>query len=408
VTVLERKEEVRKAEFYDVGEAALKVSYGPQHPGTGHFRLVVTISGDTVLEADPDPGFVHRGEEKLAEYKTWITNIPHLERPVILDSAGIQYAYVLAVEKLMGVEPPERAKYLRPIMAELQRIGSHLYWFALYGVFLGHSTMFLWCFGDREYLVDLTSLIGGQRITHAYFVPGGVRNDAPKNVPQELVREFSRYYRMVTGKDLPLNTTDFKKYTLAVCEFFDQRLNDYWDMFFNNELFITRTKDVGVLRREDAVRLGAVGTTLRASGVKYDNRVNNPYDAYPNFKFEVPVGMKGDCYDRAVVGFKEMRESVKIIMQAVEMMPEGPVKAKQHPINIRVPAGEAVARTEAARGEMMYYIRSDGGDKPYRVKISPPSFRLLPVMKYLLRGEQIANIPPIYWSLNYWPVEADR
>jgi NADH-quinone oxidoreductase subunit D len=142
--------------------------------------------------------------------------------------------------------------------------------------------------------------------------------------------------------------------------------------------------------------------------VKYDNRVNNPYDAYPNFKFEVPVGMKGDCYDRAVVGFKEMRESVKIIMQAVEMMPDGPVKAKQHPINIRVPAGEAVARTEAARGEMMYYIRSDGGDKPYRVKISPPSFRLLPVMKYLLRGEQIANIPPIYWSLNYWPVEADR
>jgi NADH-quinone oxidoreductase subunit D len=276
-----------------------------------------------VLEADPDPGFVHRGEEKLAEYKTWITNIPHLERPVILDSAGIQYAYVLAVEKLMGVEPPERAKYLRPIMAELQRIGSHLYWFALYGVFLGHSTMFLWCFGDREYLVDLTSLIGGQRITHAYFVPGGVRNDAPKYVPQELVREFSRYYRMVTGKDLPLNTTDFKKYTLAVCEFFDQRLNDYWDMFFNNELFITRTKDVGVLRREDAVRLGAVGTTLRASGVKYDNRVNNPYDAYPNFKFEVPVGMKGDCYDRAVVGFKEMRESVKIIMQAVEMMPTG-------------------------------------------------------------------------------------
>ncbi|MEM2592807.1 MAG: hypothetical protein QXI60_09490, partial [Thermofilaceae archaeon] len=353
-------------------------------------------------------GFVHRGEEKLAEYKTWITNIPHLERPVILDSAGIQYPYVLAVEKLMGVEPPERAKYLRVIMAELQRIASHLYWFALYGVFLGHSTMFLWCFGDREYLVDLTSLIGGQRITHAYFEPGGVRNDIPKNVPRELVKEFSRYYRMVTGKELPSDNTDFKKYTLAVCEFFDGRLDDYWDMFFNNELFISRTKDVGVLSQGDAVRLGAVGTTLRASGIKYDNRVNNPYDAYPQLKFDVPAGSRGDCYDRAIVGFKEMRESVKIISQAVEMMPDGPVKVKQHPINIRVPAGEAVARTEAARGEMMYYIRSEGGDKPYRVKISPPSFRLLPVMKHLLKGEQIANIPPIYWSLNYWPVEADR
>ncbi|MEM4716686.1 MAG: hypothetical protein QW777_05245, partial [Candidatus Caldarchaeum sp.] len=169
-----------------------------------------------------------------------------------------------------------------------------------------------------------------------------------------------------------------------------------------------RTRDVGVLSSADAVRLGAVGTTLRASGVKYDNRVNNPYDAYPQLRFEVPVGSRGDCYDRAVVGFREMRESTKIISQAVEMMPDGPVKVKQHPINIRVTAGEAVARTEAARGEMMYYVRSEGGDKPYRVKISPPSFRLLPVMKHLLRGEQIANIPPIYWSLNYWPVEADR
>ncbi|MEM0440679.1 MAG: NADH-quinone oxidoreductase subunit D [Candidatus Caldarchaeum sp.] len=407
MTITERKD-LRKMEVFDVGEGALKISYGPQHPGTGHFRLVVTVLGDTVLEADPDPGFVHRGEEKLAEYKTWITNIPHLERPVILDSAGIQYAYVLAVEKLMNVEPPERAKYLRIIMAELQRIASHLYWFALYGVFLGNSTMFLWCFGDREYLVDLTSLIGGQRITHSYFVPGGVRNDAPQRTPPELVNEFSRYYRMITGKELPADASDFRKYVGYVAEFFSQRLDDYWDLFFNNELFISRTKNVGVLSASDAVRLGAVGTTLRASGIKYDNRVNNPYDAYPQLKFDIPTGTKGDCYDRAIVGFKEMRESCKIISQAVEMMPDGPVKLKQHPINIRVPAGEAVARTEAARGEMMYYIRSEGGDKPYRVKISPPSFRQLASMKYLLRGEQIANIPPIYWSLNYWPVEADR
>ncbi len=408
MTVLERREEISRVEVYDTGEAPLTVSYGPQHPGTGHFRMIITMSGDTIVDVEPDPGFVHRGEEKMAEYKTWITNIPHLERPVILDSAGIQYPYVLAVEKLMGVEPPERAKYLRTIMAELQRIGSHLYWFALYGIFVGHATMFLWCFTDRDYFVDLTSLIGGQRITHAYFVPGGVRNDAPKSVPPGLLREFNRYYRMVTGKELSDKHLEFGKYVQAVCEFFDDRLDDYWDMFFNNEIFIHRTRDVGVLSQSDAIKLGVVGTTLRASGVKYDNRVCNPYDAYPHLKFEIPTGDRGDCYDRAVVGFKEMRESLKIISQAVEMMPEGPVKLKQHPINLRVPAGETVARTEAARGEMLYYIRSEGGDRPYRVKISPPSFRLLPAMAHLLRGAQIAEIPPIYWSLNYWPVEADR
>ncbi|MEM1945165.1 MAG: NADH-quinone oxidoreductase subunit D, partial [Nitrososphaerota archaeon] len=151
MAVLEKREETR-IEVYDTGEAPLTVSYGPQHPGTGHFRMIITLSGDTVVDAKPDPGFVHRGEEKMAEDKRWITNIPHLERPVILDSAGIQYPYVLAVEKLMGVEPPERAKYLRTIMAELQRLGSHLYWFALYGIFVGHATMFLWCFTDRDYI----------------------------------------------------------------------------------------------------------------------------------------------------------------------------------------------------------------------------------------------------------------
>jgi len=405
-----QKEEVRVFEVHDTGEAPLKMSYGPQHPGTGHFRMIVSVSGDTVVEARPDPGFVHRGEEKMAEYKTWVTNIPHLERPVILDSAGIQYPYVLAVEKLMGVEPPERAKFLRTIMAELNRIGSHLYWFALYGVFLGHSTMFIWSFSDREFIVDLTSLIGGARITHAYFVPGGVRNDMPKKAPAGLVKEFNRYYRMVRGRDLPSKAMsgDFKAYAQAVCEFFIERLDDYWDMFFDSEIFIHRTRNVGVLSELDAIRLGAVGDTLRGSGVRSDTRIDEPYDAYPYLKFDVPVGSRGDCYDRAIVGFKELKESAKMIIQAFEQMPDGPVKLKQHPINIRVPAGEAIGRAEGARGEHVYYIRSDGSDRPYRVKISPPSFRLIPAMSYLLRGTVIANIPPIYWSLNYWPVEADR
>ncbi len=403
-------EEKKKIEVYDTGGPRLTFSYGPQHPGTGHFRMIVTVSGDTVVDLEPDPGFVHRGEEKMAEYKTWITNIPHLERPAILDAAGMVIPYCLTVEKLIDVEIPERAKYLRTIVAELDRIASHLYWFSLYGIFLGHSTMFLWCVNDREYILDLSQSITGQRFTHAYYVPGGVRNDAPKHVPKNLVKEFKLYYSRMLGREPREDelSEDFKKYILAVVDFMDLRLDHYYQMFFNSEIFIERTKNIGVLKREDAIRLGVPGTTLRASGVKYDTRVNDPYDAYPYLKFNIPVGTRGDCYDRAMVGFQEIRESLKIIQQAVEQIPDGPIKLKQHPIVIRVPKGEAIARAEAARGEILYYIVSDGTDKPYRLRMITPSFRLLPALKHLTIGSRIADIPPIYWSLNYWPVEADR
>ncbi|MCS7126656.1 MAG: NADH-quinone oxidoreductase subunit D, partial [Aigarchaeota archaeon] len=201
---------------------------------------------------------------------------------------------------------------------------------------------------------------------------------------------------------------DFKKYVYAVTELMDLRLNHYYQMFFDSEIFLERTRGIGVLKREDAVKLGVVGTTLRASNVKYDTRVHDPYDAYPNIRFEVPVRVEGDCYARAMIGFQEIRESLKIIRQAVEQMPEGPVKVKQHPLVIKVPKGESIARAEAARGEIIYYLVSDGTDKPYRLRMITPSFRLLPALKHLAIGKRIADIPPIYWSLNYWPVEADR
>jgi len=403
------REEVKSLEVYEIGPT-LTFSMGPQHPGTGHFRMVITVVGDTVVRCDPDPGFVHRGEEKMCEYKTWITNIPHLERPAILDAAGMVYPYILAVERLMGIEPPERAKYLRVIMAELQRICSHLYWLGLMGVFAGHATMYMWCFGDREYLVDLTQLIGGQRITHSYFVPGGVRNDAPSKVPRELVKNFRTYYRMMLGKDYPGGEVpeDFRKYVLAVCDFFDTRLDEYYPMLLDSPIFIYRTKGVGVLKREDAISLGVVGPVLRGSGVKSDTRIDEPYDAYPYIKFNVPTMDGCDSYSRMMVGYYEMKESVRIIKQAIEQMPEGPVKLKQHPVTIKVPAGEVFASAEAARGQCSFYIRSDGTDRPYRVKICSPSFRNLIAMPYLIKDVRIADIPIIYWSLNYWPVECDR
>ncbi len=404
-----RQDEVKEASFFDTGEG-LVFSYGPQHPGTGHFRLIVRVIGDTVLSAEPDPGFVHRGEEKLCEYKTWITNIPHLERPAILDAAGMLYPYCLAVEKLMGVEPPLRARYIRPIVAELNRIGSHFYYFALYGVFLGLTTPFMWAFGDREFVVDLVQFIGGQRITHSYFVPGGVRNDVPKRVPSGLVKQFRAWYRDATGRSPSSDelTDDFQKYVLRVMEFLDARLDHYWDLMLNNALFMDRTVNVGKLTAEEAAKLGVVGVTLRATGIKRDVRIDEPYDAYGEFKFDVPVRTEGDSYARAVVAFEEMRQSIRIITQAVEGLPDGPVKNKQHPVNIRVPAGEAIARAEAAHGESVYYVRSDGTDRPYRVRMLTASFRNLIVIPYLSRGAKLAEIPAIYWSQNVWPVEWDR
>ncbi|MDW8041803.1 MAG: NADH-quinone oxidoreductase subunit D [Nitrososphaerota archaeon] len=400
---------MREVSIFEAAEG-LVFSYGPQHPGTGHFRMIVRVIGDTVLELDPDPGFVHRGEEKMCEYKTWITNIPHLERPAILDSAGMLYPYCLAVERLMGVEPPERAKYIRPLVAELNRIGSHFYYFALYGVFLGLTTPFLWCFGDREFVVDLVQFIGGQRITHSYFEPGGVRNDVPKKVPAELVQRFRAWYRDATGrspKDGELSD-DFPKYVLRVMEFLESRLENYKDLILENAVFIDRTKGVGVLTKEMAAELGAVGVSLRASGFRRDVRIDEPYDAYSKFKFEVPVRTEGDSYARAWIAYEEMLQSVNIIRQAIETMPEGPVKNKQHPINLRVPSGEAVARVEAAHGEMTYYVRSDAADRPYRVRIMTPSFRNLLLVPYLTKGKRIADVPVTYWSHNMWPVEWDR
>ncbi|MCF8885479.1 MAG: NADH-quinone oxidoreductase subunit D [Nitrososphaerota archaeon] len=403
-------EEKKVIHVYDEGGPRLSFSYGPQHPGTGHFRMIVTVSGDTVVDLEPDPGFVHRGEEKMAEYKTWITNIPHFERPSILDATHMVLPYCLAVEKLMEVDPPERAKYLRTIVAELDRIASHLYWFSLYGIFLGHSTMFLWCVNDREFILDLSQLITGQRFTHAYVIPGGVRNDAPKTVPKDLVKEFKIYYMHMIGREPSQEelNEDFKKYVLNVADFMDLRLDQYYEMFFDSEIFIERTRGVGVLKREDAVKLGIPGTTLRASGVSFDTRVADPYDAYPYVKFKIAVRTEGDCYARAMVGFQEMRESLNIIRQTVEQMPEGPVKVKQHPVVIKVPKGEAIGRAEAARGEIIFYVVSDGADRPYRVRMITPSFRLLPALPHLSIGSRIADIPPIYWSLNYWPVETDR
>jgi len=245
---------------------------------------------------------------------------------------------------------------------------------------MGHTTMITWCMGDRDFWIDLGERIGGARVTFAYIIPGGVRNDIPP-------------YAIEKG--------------LQTCDWFDRRMDEYEKIFFENPMVHQRSDRVGVLSREDAIAFGATGTVARASGLDFDVRKDEPYSAYPDLEFRTPVLTQGDSWARAYVALLDMREAVKIIRQALKKLPQGPVRLKIGP-QPRVPAGEVYSRTEGARGEMSYQIISDGSPRPYRLKIGTPSFKNLRVLPHLLRNVHIADIPVIYWGLNYWPVEADR
>jgi NADH-quinone oxidoreductase subunit D len=357
----------------------MTLSVGPQHPGSGHFRFTVKVDGDYIVHCDPDPGYVHRGEEKMTEYRNFIQNIPHLERPVIHDSNNITYSYSLAVEELTGIEVPRRGQFIRAIASELNRQVYTLYWLAIYGIFLGHSTMFMWPTGDRELFIDLLEALTGARVTHAFNIPGGVRNDVPNGFKDRCLRQIAYY---------------------------EKRLKEYEDIFYNNPLVRQRTEGIGILSKEDAIRLGVTGSVLRASGVPYDIRKVEPYDVYNEIDFDVQY-MKGcDSFSRAYVPFLDMKESCHIIRQLLDKMPaSGEVRAKLQS-NPRGPPGEAYRRVESGRGALGYYIISDGSPKPYRVKISVGSFRNMLALPHLLVGAKMGDMPVIYWALNYWPVEA--
>jgi NADH-quinone oxidoreductase subunit D len=364
-----------------VDEKIMTLNVGPQHPGSGHMRLIIKVDGDYIVSCDPDPGYVHRGEEKMAEYRNYIQNIPHLERPVIHDSSNILYPYCLGVEELLGIEVPERAKYIRVIAAELNRCIYILYWLAIYGIFLGHSTMFMWPAGDRELFIDLLEAMSGARVTHAYLVPGGVRNDLPSNFEERCLRQV---------------------------EYFEKRLKEYEAIFYQNPLLKARTEGSGILSKTDAVRLGTTGSVLRASGVDFDIRKKEPYDVYENLDFQTIVMKEGDSYARSRIPYLEMFESCRIIKDALRKMPKsGSVRTKLKP-NPKGGNDEVYRRVESGRGAIGYYIVSNNRPEPYRVKISVGSFRNLICIPYLLKGEKLGNMPAVYWGLNYWPVEADR
>jgi NADH-quinone oxidoreductase subunit D len=342
-------------------------------------RIMVRTDGDLIVEATPDIGYVHRGCEKIAESRNIIKNIPMLERPNIADASHLNWSYVMPIEELQGVEVPERGLYIRTILCEINRIASHLYGMAIMGgIFSGHTTMYMFGFGDRELLLDLAETLTGARLTFSFFVPGGVRRDLPKG---------------------------FKEKLFGTLDHLERRLPAIDRIFVSNPVFIERARGIGILKREDAIKLGVVGPVLRGSGVRCDVRKDAPYGVYDKVDFEIVTFKEGDSLSRWLVRFEEIKQSISILRQAIRDIPKGPI-ARKRPIV--APKGEAVSRVESSRGEINHYIVGDGSDKPYRVKMNTGSFKNLPALPFLLRGVRIGDMPIIYGSLDYWPVEADR
>ena len=361
----------------------ITINLGPQHPSThGVFRLRVTFDGELVLDVEPVFGYLHRGTEKLAEERTYTQIVTLTDRLDYVSSMTNNLAYVRAVEKLGGIPVPERAAYLRVISAELQRIASHLiatgFLLMELGTFSG--TPLMYCFRERERILDLFEMLCGARITLSYMRPGGVTQDAPA--------EFW------TALDILMH--DMPGY-----------IDELEGLITTNEIVLARTRNVGILPAELAVDGSVTGPVLRASGVQWDLRKADPHEVYDRVEFDVPIGAIGDTYDRYLVRIQEMRESVKIVEQCRHQIPEGPIKT-EGPFFVRPPVGDAYAAVEAPKGELGFYLVSDGGVSPYRAKIRSPSFINLTVLRDMLVGWKMADLIVIFGSIDINMGEVDR
>ncbi|MGC8742487.1 MAG: NADH-quinone oxidoreductase subunit D [Verrucomicrobiia bacterium] len=342
------------------------VNMGPQHPSThGVLRLIVKLAGETVLGITPHIGYVHRGIEKMGEAQT-VIQFTHLTSRLDYLSAHINnWCWAMTVEKAFGIEVPERAEYIRIIMAELTRIASHQLWWGVFGMDLGAFTPFLYAFRDREKINDIFEKNCGARLTMNYICPGGVMEDVEP---------------------------DFEQDVRAFCNYFKPIIEEYHKLLTGNIIIQERTKGVGILTPEVAKSYGVTGPTLRASGVDYDVRKNHPYGFYPRIDFKTAVATEGDSWARYLVRLEEMRQSIKIIEQALDQMPkEGPVRAKI-PAVLRVPPGRYLARAEAARGEIAFFLVGDGKPLPYRLKIRSPNFSNLAAFPKVIKGWRVADI----------------
>jgi len=358
------------------------LNIGPVHPSThGVFRMRTTLDGEVIVDMEPVFGYLHRGIEKLAEERTYTGIIPLTDRLDYLASMSNNLAYCLAVEKLAGVKVPERAEYLRVIMAELQRIASHLIGVGAFmndcGAFM---TPILYMIREREKILDLFEMVSGQRLTYNYMRVGGVSQD----IPDEFLPALDKFVRQMPGF-----------------------LDEYDQLLAENEVLLARSKGVGILPKELAINASASGPVLRASGVKWDIRKADPYSIYDRFEFDIPTGSAGDCYDRYWVRVQEMRQSLRIIKQAMEQIPSGAVRCEV-PHLIHPPVGEAYARVEAPKGELGFYLVSDNSIAPYRCHIRAPSLLNLTALRDLVIGWKVADAIIIFGSIDICMGEVDR
>ena len=359
----------------------LMVNMGPQHPSThGVFRLVLWIDGERVTRAEPHIGYLHRGSEKLCEGEQYSQIITLFDRLDYISNLNCELAFCLAVEKLMGLEVPDRASYIRVILCELNRIASHMLFYGVFGLDVGAMTPILYGFRERERIQSLFESVTGARMMHNYIRVGGVKADLPEDFADRLA-----------------GLTAQLRAGIDECD----------ELLTNNEMFLARTKGIGSISGPDGIDFGLTGPALRAAGVLDDVRVSEPYSIYDRFDYGIPVGTHGDCWDRYYVRIEEMRQSLTIVDQAMKQMEPGPISAKVRRI-ARPPKGEVYLRTESPRGDFGVYLVSDGSDKPYRVKVRAPSFANLQALKHMLRDAYVADTVVILGSIDIVLGEVDR
>jgi len=373
--------EDRPAQDYDTID--FNINIGPQHPAThGVFRMVLMVDGEEVKDLISHIGYMHRGGEKLSENMDYRQAIGYQDRTEYLAQFNAELCYVQAIEKLAGLVPPERAEYIRVILAELNRMSSHFMFLGAFGTDLGVlGTSFVYAFRERENLLDLFEEVSGDRLMYAYFRPGGVAWDVPAN--------FKERVKWVV------------KQALIGADDLDRLLTD-------NEIFIARTLGIGRLSAQDAIDYGVTGPALRASGVKFDLRKDDPYSIYDRFDFDIPTGKNGDSYDRYLVRLQEMRESAKIVLQALDQLPDGPILPERMPRLLRPAAGEVYMRCENPRGEYGIYLVSKGGTQPYRLRIRSSCFCNLSALRHMTIGHYVADAVTILGSLDIVLCEVDR
>lgn len=409
------------------------LNFGPQHPSAhGVLRLILELDGETVVRSDPHIGLLHRGTEKLAEYKPYNHSIGYMDRLDYVSMMCNEHGYVLAVEKLLGIEVPERAQYIRVMFDEITRILNHLLWVGAHALDIGAMTVFLYAFREREDLMDCYEAVSGARLHATYYRLGGVYRDLPDSMPKYKPSKWRSEKEVKKLNETREGTMlDFLE---AFTERFPGYLDEYETLLTDNRIWKQRTVDIGVVSPERALQLGFTGPMLRGSGIAWDLRKKQPYEVYDKLDFDIPVGKNGDSYDRYLVRMAEMRESNKIIKQCIKWLKEnpGPVMAENHKVTpptreqmktnmealihhfklftegYSVPKGEAYAAVEHPKGEFGIYLVSDGANKPYRLKIRAPGFAHLASLDEMCKGHMIADVVTIIGTQDIVFGEIDR